>query len=311
VGGGNRLVGQTFLSVYERFLARITVCSYEGACCSHALDRQECLSYDRPRMPVLHIMTRRRFFALPEQFAPDGATLALGAEEARHLRDVLRLNRGEEVFVFDGAGREFRCVIEESGRKQEGATLRVISEAEAARPESPLQLTLAVALLKGEKFDLVVQKATELGVLRLVPVVTKLADVRLRDEGDAARRVVRWQRIALEACKQSGRARVPEIDAPVTSATLIEHAPADSNTWRVMFAERNGSGLIETIKNLEARPRAITALVGSEGGWTDEEMGLARDAGWSLVTLGGRTLRAETAAIAITALLQHAFGDLV
>jgi 16S rRNA (uracil1498-N3)-methyltransferase len=254
-------------------------------------------------------MTRRRFFAPPDQFAPDGSTVKLGADEARHLRDVLRLERGDEVFVFDGEGREFRCVIEDCGRS--GATLSVGGEVEAARPESSLQLTLAVALLKGEKFDLVVQKATELGVQRIMPVLTKLADVRLRDESDEARRVSRWQRIALEACKQSGRARVPEISAPIACAPLIESIPLVSSAWRVMFAERGGSGLIETIKNLQPRPRDVTALVGSEGGWTDEEIQLAHRSGWSIITLGGRTLRAETAAIAVTVLLQHAFGDLI
>ncbi len=260
-------------------------------------------------MPVLQIMTRRRFFAPPEQFAPDGVTVALEADEARHLRDVLRLNRGDEVFVFDGEGREFRCVIEERGRDR--AMLRVGGEVEPARPESSLQLTLAVALLKGEKFDLVVQKATELGATRVVPVVTKHADVRLRDEADARRRVTRWQRIALEACKQSGRARVPEIDAPVACESLIRSVPSEAGEWRVMFAERGSGGLDEAIKNLQAQPRAVTALVGSEGGWTDEEIQLAQAAGWSVVTLGGRTLRAETAAIAVAALLQHAFGDLI
>src|SRR5215213_11405534 len=105
-------------------------------------------------------MSRRRFFAPPEAFSPDGTSVALGRDEARHLRDVLRLGRGEEVFVFDGEGREFRCRVDESGRG--GAVLGVVEEVEPACPESPLRLTLGVALLKGEKLDLVVQKATEL-----------------------------------------------------------------------------------------------------------------------------------------------------
>ena len=254
-------------------------------------------------------MSRRRFFATPEQFAPDGSKVTLAPDEARHLRDVLRLGRGDEVFVFDGEGREFRCRVEDYGR--EGASLSVEEEVEPARPESLLRLTLAVALLKGEKFDWVVQKATELGVTRIVPVVTKLADVRLRDKADGARRVARLKRIALEACKQSGRARVPLIDAPTAVASLIENAHVDAAHWRVMFAERSGVSLSEAIEKLAARPLAITALVGSEGGWTDEEIALAQSAGWSVVTLGGRTLRAETAAIAVATLLQHAFGDLI
>ncbi|MDT4952577.1 MAG: rRNA (uracil1498-N3)-methyltransferase [Acidobacteriota bacterium] len=252
-------------------------------------------------------MSRRRFFAPPVAFAPDGSTVKLGADEARHLRDVLRLGRGDEVFVFDGEGREFRCVVEETLR--DVATLNVCGEVETLRPESLLRLTLAVALLKGEKFDWVVQKATELGATRITPVVTKLADVRLRDEADGARRVTRFLRIALEACKQSGRARVPQIDAPLAFKELVESASSNMDEWRVMFAERGGRGLSETVETLAVRPRAVTALVGSEGGWTDEEIALARDAGWNVVTLGGRTLRAETAAITITALLQHLFGD--
>jgi 16S rRNA (uracil1498-N3)-methyltransferase len=254
-------------------------------------------------------MTRRRFFAPPGGFAPDRSTVRLAQDEARHLHDVLRLERGDEVFVFDGEGREFRCIIEEIGRGQ--ATLLVSGEVRPARPESRLRLTLAVALLKGEKFDLVVQKATELGVWRITPVVTKLADVRLRDEADGGRRVARWQRIALEACKQSGRARVPLVDVPVVYASLAESAPSDETiAWRVMFAERDGLGLVETIEKLQAQVSEVTALVGSEGGWTDEEIALAGRFGWSVVTLGGRTLRAETAAIAVTALLQHLLGDL-
>jgi 16S rRNA (uracil1498-N3)-methyltransferase len=148
-------------------------------------------------------------------------------------------------------------------------------------------------------------------VWRITPVVTKLADVRLRDEADGARRVARWQRIALEACKQSGRARVPLVDAPLLYSSLVESAPSDETVaWRVMFAERDGFGLAETIEKIGPQFSEVTALVGSEGGWTDEEITLAQGFGWSVVTLGGRTLRAETAAIAVTALLQHLFGDL-
>jgi 16S rRNA (uracil1498-N3)-methyltransferase len=254
-------------------------------------------------------MVRRRFYAPPDKFALDGLTVTLASDETRHLRDVLRLKVGDEVFVFDGEGREYACVIEQVGR--DAATLKVSEEVAPARPESMLRLTLAVALLKGEKLDLVVQKATELGVWRVVPVVTKLADVRLRDEQDAVRRTARLSRIALEATKQSGRARVPLIDAPTAFRSLIEGTSTDVEGWRLMFAERDGHSLTETIKQLATDRRAVTALVGSEGGWTDEEIAEARRSGWSIVTLGGRILRAETAAITVTALLQHLLGDLL
>jgi 16S rRNA (uracil1498-N3)-methyltransferase len=249
-------------------------------------------------------MTRRRFHAPPSAFSVHRESVTLATDEARYLREVLRLKVGDEVYVFNGVGKEYQCRIEENRR--ETATLKVLAEVAPARPESPLELTLAVALLKGEKFDLVVQKATELGVTRIVPVVTKLADIRLRDTSDAAKRVSRWQRIALEASKQSGRAVVPTVDKPVAFEELV--GDADSKPG-IMFSERDGESLTEVRKQFSSN-QSLTALVGSEGGWTEQEIAAAKDAGWRIVTLGGRTLRAETAAITVSTLLQHLFGDL-
>ena len=165
-------------------------------------------------------MNRRRFYAAPDAFAPDGAWVELSREESAHLVNVLRLRVGDEAFVFDGAGREFRCRVEEV---RKSVRLACAEEVEPLRPESTLALTLAVALLKGEKFDLVVQKATELGVARIVPVVTARTDVRLRGGRESDARVARWQRLALEAAKQSGRARVPAVGAPVEVSKLLTH----------------------------------------------------------------------------------------
>jgi 16S rRNA (uracil1498-N3)-methyltransferase len=261
---------------------------------------------------------RRRFYAPPEQFAPDGASVRLAREETLHLRRVLRLKAGDEAFVFDGVGREYACVVGTAGdddRRAEAATLEVRGEVEPQSPESPLDLTLAVALLKGEKFDLVVQKATELGARRIVPVETKRADVRLLREGrDAAERVARWRRLALEAAKQSGRARVPEISVPIELAAFLagESGAAEMDEERrLFFTERGGRGLAEIVRAWPVRPARLTALVGAEGGWDDEEMARASATGWLAITFGGRILRAETAAIVVTGLLQHLCGDLV
>jgi 16S rRNA (uracil1498-N3)-methyltransferase len=254
-------------------------------------------------------MTRRRFYAPPTAFDDEQDSVTLIADEARHLREVLRLKPGDEVYVFNGEGKEFLSRIEDGRR--DTARLQVIREVEPARPESHLQLTLALALLKGEKFDLVVQKATELGVTRIVPVITKHADIRLRDEFDAAKRVTRWQRIAMEAAKQSGRAVVPNVARVITFDSLIETTSKDERSNCLMFSERDGQSLLQLKESLAASELPITALVGSEGGWSDEEIAAARAAGWAVVTLGGRTLRAETAAIAVTVLLQHIFGDLI
>lgn len=250
-------------------------------------------------------MTRRRFYAPVSAFAPDGRVVTLTADEARHLRDVLRLKPGYEIYVFDGAGREVQCEVAETGR--DAVRLNVVRDVEPARPESPLEITLGLALLKGDKFDLVVQKSTELGVFSIAPLVTKQADIRLRDDADSSKKVTRWQRIALEAAKQSGRARVPEVFAPV-SLEAFTRKRRDENG--VFFSERDGESLIKASERFPRDLVSLNAIVGPEGGWADEEIALAKDNGWQIVTLSGRTLRAETAAIAVVVLLQHLFGDL-
>ena len=254
-------------------------------------------------------MSRRRFYAEPEAFLHMPGQVTLSEEESRHLRDVLRLRAGDEAHVFDGEGREFLCIVADVGGRKSAARLEVREAVEPQSPESPLELTLAVALLKGEKFDLVVQKATELGTARVVPVETKRADVRLRDERDASKRVERWRRLALEAAKQSGRARVPAVEEPAAFTRFIKRAPR-AHEARVLFAEGGGASLDSLLTATDERPTAVVALVGPEGGWEQEEIELARAHGWAIVTLGGRTLRAETAAITVCALLQHLYGDL-
>jgi 16S rRNA (uracil1498-N3)-methyltransferase len=265
-------------------------------------------------------MVRRRFYAPPEAFAPDGAGVTLSAEETRHLRDVLRVRSGDDVSVFDGEGREFACVVEEAGGRgrDAAARLKVLGAAEPPSPESALELTLAVALLKGEKFDLVVQKATELGAAAVVPVVSRRADVRLRDERDAEARLLRWRRLALEAAKQSGRARLPAVESPAALDALLARPPRGGQL-RLFFAERGGGPLAEHDEGAQSgetapgggeRPRAVVALVGPEGGWDEEEIESAAGHGWRVVTLGGRVLRAETAALVAAALVQHIYGDL-
>lgn len=238
----------------------------------------------------------RRFYAPVQNFEKD--TVFLDENETRHLRDVLRLREGVEINVFDGVGREFLCGVVEIGKNR--AVLRINTEISPAAPESPLDLTLAPALLKGEKFDLVIQKAVELGVKRLVPIVTQRCDVKLKDRGN---KIGRWQRIALEAAKQSGRATLMQIDTPVDFLSLLK---VGTSGGLIIFSERGGDGLDKI-----SAAKEITAITGPEGGWEDDEIEAARDAGAAIVTLGGRILRAETAAITVAAIIQNRFGDLI
>ena len=236
----------------------------------------------------------RRFYAPPENFSRD--SVMLDADETRHLRDVLRLTVGDDVSVFEGMGREFGCTIAQIGKKQ--TTLSVLSETIPSSPESPLDITVAAAVISGEKYDLIIQKAVELGVSSLIPLQTIRSDVKVRD---AQKRLGRWRRIALEATKQSGRAKlmqVLEAEAFETCIASVDGASA------VLFSERDGEGFA-TLKAV----KQMTAFFGPKGGWDDSELEAAGANGVKVVTLGGRILRAETASIAITAILQHRFGD--
>ena len=242
----------------------------------------------------------RRFFAPPENFK--GENIKLGIEETRHLRDVLRLHEGDQASVFNGLGLEYSCTIKKISKKD--ALLSIVKKILPTAPESPLELTLAAAILPGEKFDLVVQKAVELGIVTLQPLYTKRCEARPEAGG---RRLERWKKIALEAAKQSGRAKLMDV---AESCQIAEFLPRhislkSENDSLILFSERNGSGFSEIIPG-----KQMTAVIGPKGGWEDSELDLARDIGFSIVTFGGRILRAETAAIAMSAILQHRFGDL-
>ena len=237
----------------------------------------------------------RRFYALPENIK--GKVITLDADETRHLRDVLRLKPGDEVSVFDGTGHEYRCSVNTISKKH--SELALIEEIQPASPESPFEITLASTVLNGEKYDLIIQKSVELGVTKLIPLQTIRGDVKTKD---AVKRLDRWRRIAMEATKQCGRARFMEIAEPAAFDKLIAESKGDN---AVMFSERDGTGF-DTIK----ADKKITALIGPKGGWDDSELELARKNGVNVVTLGGRIMRAETAAISLTTILQHLYGDL-
>lgn len=235
----------------------------------------------------------RRFYAPIEKFNDQNITLDF--EETRHLRDVLRLREGSEIHIFNGGGREFLCLIEKILKRE--TELKIIKEVSPTAPESDLDLTLAVALLKGEKFDLVVQKAVELGVKKLVPLKTIRADVKIKD---SEKKLERRRKIIIDATKQCGRAALMEIAAPVDFENFI--AAADGA--KILFAEKGGANF-SAIQTAEK----ITAVIGAEGGWEESEIGAAREKGFHIITFGGRILRAETAAISVAAVLQNRFGD--
>lgn len=253
-------------------------------------------------------MARRRFYASPESV--DGSQVTLSSDETHHLTHVLRLKAGSEVFVFDGQGSEYRCeFVAVNTNRAQLDIIDVLTD----RVESPVYLTLAQAMAKGEKLDFIIQKATELGVSRIVPLVTEHADVKLSRE-QALKRLDRWQRISLEAMKQSGRRKLVEITAPIAlKEFLAAQSLAANRGILLVFSERGGEGISEPLAcaNDGANdPQVVTAMIGPEGGWTAGELDLLDEHGAKAVTLGPRILRTETAAIAAITLIQHAVGDL-
>jgi 16S rRNA (uracil1498-N3)-methyltransferase len=212
--------------------------------------------------------------------------------EVRHLR-TLRLGPGDRVRIFDGAGREHEVTLESVGARE--AVGRIVSTSAVAR-ESPLELVLVPALVKHDRMDVIVEKATELGVTRIAPVVTRYSVAR-------GSHLERWRRIAVAAAKQCGRSRMPAVDDPADLADALGAA------WPGLrlIAWEDGGAL--PVRELPAEAGAVTIVVGPEGGFHASEVAAARAAGFTTITLGRRILRAETASIVAAALCQHRWGD--
>jgi 16S rRNA (uracil1498-N3)-methyltransferase len=236
-----------------------------------------------------------------ESLAP--GRLRLAGVDFRYLARVLRLGPGAELVLFDGLGREARARIVSVGGHEVEVEVEEPRVQEAPRR---LHLTLMVALLKSEKMDLVVQKATELGVDRLVPVAAARSVVRL-DPARAAARVSRWGKIAREAARQCGRADAPEVAAPLPLGEAVAQAPADA--WKALLHEGTRAASLRSALP-DRPPQAVVAAVGPEGGFEAAEVDAAREAGFAVVGLGPRILRAETAALAALVVLGYALGDL-
>ncbi len=233
--------------------------------------------------------------------AAPGARVTLPEHAAHHAREVLRLRAGATVRVFDGAGHEWDGVLEEVTRRS--VTARLL-HAVLARPESPLRLTLAMAALKGDRMELVIQKATELGVSEIWPVVTFRTDAAARPALNGSR-AERWERVASAAAEQCGRAVVPHLAPTTTLEGLIER-PFDG--MRAALLETPGHQALASLA--VTATSALLLLVGPAGGFEAAEAKALGAAGFSAASLGPRILRAETAGVAAVTIAQATWGDL-
>jgi len=228
-----------------------------------------------------------------------GMRVTLQGSAAGHLTRVLRLRVGEALTVFNGAGGEYAASIEHA---HAGRVAVAVGELRAIERESPLTLTLAQGVSRGERMDLVVQKATELGASGLAPVLAERSVVRLTAQ-QAERRLNHWRAIAIAACEQSGRNRLPAIASPVA---LKDFLRTSDGSMRLLLSP----AATATLADLPRLVSAVTVLIGPEGGLAEAEQEAAVAAGFKPMRLGPRVLRTETAAIAALTLLQREFGDL-
>lgn len=244
----------------------------------------------------------RRFTVAPERI--QGDRVVLDPDETRHLSRVLRLGPGDLVVVADGRGRDYTVRVESVGDTATGTILSVRPN----RAESPLAITLLQGIPKGDKMEAIVRAATELGVHRVWPAITARTVVRLEPSRwrDRARR---WQRVAREATKQCGRGIVPQVETPQPLEVWLARIAGDA-TLRLCGWEGPAPPLSAVVETLPAPPAAVAVLVGPEGGLAREEVDVVQRLGWTLVSLGPRILRTETAGVTLLAILQFRFGDL-
>jgi 16S rRNA (uracil1498-N3)-methyltransferase len=237
-------------------------------------------------------MTRRRFY-VPRDLIREGCA-ALPAGQAHHLRDVLRIRSGEIVEIFDGAGSGYTGKVEMCGP---AVFVRGLTEIQSSA--SPFRVTLAAALIKSAKFEWMLEKATELGVDEIIPLKTKLYDIRITPDR-IEHRMDRWNRILSESARQCERFAAPRLRIPMDFPGFLA-ADDFSESARILFYEK-GSDVWQPGNFISRR---IVLCVGPEGGWDPYEVERAREAGCAIHGLGPWILRAETAAIAAVSIVQH------
>ncbi len=230
-----------------------------------------------------------------------GQALELDKEQAHYLGRALRLRPGDALTVFSGASGEFSATLTSIGKS--GAEVAVGAAIETAT-ESPLKVHLVQGVSRGERMDMVVQKATELGVKRISPVLTEYSMVKL--EGSrASKRREHWQKIAESACEQSGRTRPPLIDEPLPLKTWFGAKTSESDVDLILKP-----GASTSMASLKAPQTKVCLLIGPEGGFSDTEYEDAEVCGFKAVSLGPRVLRTETAAVAAITVAESLWGDL-
>ena len=246
----------------------------------------------------------RRFFVDPENIA--GPQAVLTGTEARHISSVLRLSAGTIITLFDGSGSYYEALLTKiAPNRVETKIVSIVPYLDVGEDFRPA-LHLGVGLLKGNKMDFIIQKITELGIESLRPFRSQYCAAR----DPAAGRLSRWQKIALEACKQCNRPKPPRLYEVTDFKDLLSVSGEEEHERRLIFWEEEGQKSLQDALGPVGEIKSVFVLIGPEGGFSPAEVAHAVGEGYQPVTLGNRILRAETAAITAVSILQHELGNL-
>jgi 16S rRNA (uracil1498-N3)-methyltransferase len=231
-------------------------------------------------------------------------TVRITGEDSRHISKVLRLREGDTIELCDGLGRDYEGVIRRINRNSVEVVIR---RSYPSMGEPQTKVILYQAIPKGTKMDIIIQKCVEIGVHRIVPVITARTIVKLDSEEEGTKKVARWQRIAREAAKQSRRGIVPQISMPL----FFEDAVQSCANMFCIFPWENerALGIRECLETGKDR-RCIAVMIGPEGGWEEDEVMQAKKYGWNTVSLGPRILRTETVGMALLAAIMFYNGEM-
>lgn len=226
-------------------------------------------------------------------------------DDVKHIYKVLRLEEGQEILINDLHGKEYKCKLIDVNKKE--VTANIIEEVSISK-ESPIEISLFQGLPKSAKMDLIVQKNTELGVSHITPIITKR--VIVKTELKEYKKLDRWNRIALEACKQCKRSLIPTIEEPLEFDDLLAKLN-EFDLVLVPYENAENHGIKYVMNNIDIKcVRSVAIIIGPEGGFEEDEIELLRENGSYVITLGPRILRTETAGFTAVSLISYELGDL-
>lgn len=244
-----------------------------------------------------------RFFVPPEQI--DEKRVTVRGSDVNHIRNVLRLKAGDRICVLDGLGKQWQVRLTRLDAKEvEG---EVVTEV-GMDTESPVQIIMGQALIKGNRFDHLVRKAVELGVHQIVPLETQRCVAKVKKQ-EAGKKLERWQRIAEEAAKQCGRSQIPQVGPDIHNLKAFCDQ-VETSDLKLLFWEDEARTRLRDIDIGDKAVGSIAFVAGPEGGWDPQEVEFLKESGFQTVGLGPRTLRADGVSLIILSLLQHRWGDL-